>query len=363
MLAGVLGVLKVIGIVLLVILAVLLVLILLVLFVPVRYKADLYIPETEFDKGFDVGKIDFSARFTWLLHIVSGGIDFPEDKQFFVKVFGIKVFPKKDKKKEEKADNNSETMESDKTDESTDDGVIEMSDMQELESSNDDTDGTGDGTDNDAAVSAEDANNTQQEETGSQDNDEPEPADSDTGTDSQPDENSNEYSDEFSDEDEGKDRALIEIIQDIFDKIENILKTPQNVFKKIQYTISRVCGKIKMIKTTLESDIFKRAYKLVKGKLVRLLKMILPDKYKAEILLGLGDPATTAELMGAYGVLYPIMLDRVVLEPDFERKVVKVRAHVKGHITLFVVLYCVLVCYFNRDVKKVIRRFKKIFNT
>ena len=329
MLAGVLGVLKVIGIVLLVILAVLLVLILLVLFVPVRYKADLYIPETEFDKGFDVGKIDFSARFTWLLHIISGGIDFPEDKQFFVKVFGIKVFPKKDKKKAEKADNNSETMESD----------------------------------NDAAVSTEDADNTQQEETGSQNNDEPEPADSDTGADSQPDEYSDEYSDEFSDEDEGKDRALIEIIQDVFDKIENILKTPQNVFEKIQYTISRVCGKIKMIKTTLESDIFKRAYKLVKGKLIRLLKMILPDKYKAEILLGLGDPATTAELMGAYGVLYPITLDRVVLEPDFEHKVVKVRAHVKGHITLFVVLYCVLVCYFNKDVKKVIRRFKKIFNT
>ena len=327
MLAGVLGVLKIIGIVLLVILAVILVLLLLVLFVPVRYKADLNIPETEFDKGFDVEKIEFSARFSWLLHVISGGIDFPEDKQFFVKLFGIKIFPPKQKPKKDKADKDSKKEDSEeKTEEKKEEsGVVEMSDMQELE-------------------------NNAQEEASSEENQSTQvTAEAEVATE-----------DSEEEEPEKEDKALIEIIQDIIEKIENILKTPQNVFEKIQYTISRVCGKIKMIKTTLENDIFKRAYELVKGKLIKVIKMILPDKYKAEILIGLGDPATTAEVMAAYGIIYPITMDNVILEPDFERQVVMVKARVKGHITIFTLLYSLAVCYFNKDVKKVIRRFKKI---
>lgn len=322
MLAGVLGVLKIIGIVLLVILALLILILLLVLFVPVRYRASLYIPETELDKDFDVQKIEFTGRFSWLLHILSGGIDYPKDGSFYVKVFGIKIFPGKDKGKEQIADK--KDIEKDKEE----NGVIEMSDMKELEDK------------------------------------EPEPYAEESA---KTDETSQEASDKDSEDsewgDEKEDRALIEIIQDIIDKIENFLKTPQNVFEKIKYTISRVYDKIKMIKNTLENDIFKRAFALVKGKLIKVIKMILPDKYKAEILYGLGDPATTAEVLGAYGMFYPVFMDNVVLQPDFERQVIMVKADIKGHITIFTVLYSVLVCYFNKDVKKVIRRFKKIMES
>ena len=135
------------------------------------------------------------------------------------------------------------------------------------------------------------------------------------------------------------------------------------MLRNTQYTISRLCDKIGMIKTTLENDIFKRAFELVKGKLLRLLKMILPDKTKVDLELGLGDPADTAQVMALYGALYPMIFKEVSFEPDFDRKVVYADAHFKGHITVFTVLYCVCVCYFNKDVKKVIRRFKKIFNS
>ncbi|WP_026516036.1 DUF2953 domain-containing protein [Butyrivibrio sp. MC2021] len=327
MLAGVLGVLKIIGIVLLVILAVLLLLLALILFVPVRYKANLYIPETEFDKGFDTEKIQFSARYSWLFHIISGGIDFPDNKEFYAKVFGIKVFPRKQNPEKENADKKSEESAEEENTENTEkeeSGVIEMSDMQELENN-------------------QPAEEAPQDDTSSQEND------------------TSDSMEVEEEEEEGK--ALIEIIQDIIEKIENILKTPQDVFEKTQYTISRVCGKIKMIKTTLESEIFKRAYAQVKGRLIKVIKMILPDKYKAEILYGLGDPATTAEVMAAFGIIYPLTMDNVIVEPDFERQVVMVRARVKGHVTVFTILYSVLICYLKKDVMKVIRRFKKILST
>ena len=98
MLAGILTVLKIIGIVLLWILAILLFLLLLVLFVPVRYTADVNVPETELDKGFDVEKIHLKAGFSWLLHFISGGIEYPENKQFTVKILGIQVLPAREKK-------------------------------------------------------------------------------------------------------------------------------------------------------------------------------------------------------------------------------------------------------------------------
>ena len=142
-----------------------------------------------------------------------------------------------------------------------------------------------------------------------------------------------------------------------------LIKKPKHVFEKNRYTISRVCDKIRMIKNTLENDIFKRAYSLVKEKLARLLKMILPDKSRIELYLGMGDPATEAELMSVYGILYPVLYDKLKFTPDFENRALGADLDLKGHITVFTVIYCVAVCYFNKDVKKVINRFKKIMNS
>ena len=118
-----------------------------------------------------------------------------------------------------------------------------------------------------------------------------------------------------------------------------------------------------MIKSTLENDIFKRAFELVKKKLIKIIKMILPDKCDISLLLGTGDPAQTAEIMAGYGALYPYLYRKVRFQPDFERKVVMTDAHLKGHITIFTIVYSAAVCYFNKDVKKTIKRFKKIINS
>lgn len=308
MLTTFLTILKITGIVLLVIIALILLIILLVLFVPIRYKLDANVPETEFDKGFDIESISASARFSWLLHFISGGINFPKDKEFYVKVLGIKVFPRKKKDSEKDTVKESDTgKDKDKVTDREDFG--EDSEHQILES------------------------------TGSE-------AEIKSGT-----------------ENEDDDKNLIEIFTEIVDTIENILKTPQNVFEKMQYTISRVCGKIDMIKTTLENDIFKRAFALVKKKLIKIIRMILPDKCDISLLLGTGDPANTASVMAFYGALYPVLYDKVSFEPDFDRAVCRADVHLKGHVTVFTIIYSVLVCYFNKDVKKVIRRFKKIMKS
>ncbi len=324
MLTGLLTVLKIIGIALLVILALVLLILILVLFVPIRYKLDGTIPETDLEQGFDLENIIGSVGFSWLLHFISGGIQYPENKEFTVRIMGIRILPRKEKNKDKDKEKKKRKKEESDSTNNTEDSAAEEKTVD----------------------SKTDTESVENSDTNTDESDKDSSSESDTNT-----------------RTDSEDKALIEIVQDIIDKVENILKTPQNVLGKIQYTISRVCGKIGMIKTTLENDIFKRAFELVKGKLIRMIRMILPDKSKVDLMLGLGDPADTAQAMAAYGALYPVLFKSVSFRPDFDRKVIYADAHFKGHITVFTILYCVCVCYFNKDVKKVIRRFKKILNS
>lgn len=329
MLAGVLTFLKILGIILLCVIGFILILLLLILFVPVRYRIDSLIPRTDLEKGFDVEKIYAKVSFSWLLHILSGGIVYPENKQFEVRLFGIRIFPLR--KKKEKADNKDNKDESKPSG-----GVVEMSNIPEndhVEEAKEEAD----------SVEADSAEISEDEVSNSSDENATE----------------NESDGEASDE----PKSFLDVLWNIIDKVTNILETPQNVFEKIQYTISRVCGKISMIKTTIENDIFKRAFGLVKRKLLRIIKMILPDKCNIRLGLGTGDPAQTAELVGIFGAMYPFLFNKVSFEPDFDEKVIEMDAHLKGHITVFTIVYSAAVCFFNKDVKKVIRRFKKILRS
>lgn len=312
MLAGVLTVLKIIGITLLIILAVLLVLILLVLFVPIFYRLDAHVPETDLDEGFDVQKVNAAVKFSWLLFVIRGGISFPKEKEFTVRVFGLKVLPKKEKPEKPKKDDG-------KKDEKAGDDKVEEHKEEKTE------------------AAKPDENVIESEKT-------------------EPDDHKEES-------EEPKD--FIDVLWDIIETVLNILKIPLNVFEKIAYTISRVCDKIDMIKSTLENEIFQRAFALVKRKLLRLIKMILPDKCRIDAMIGLGDPALTAEVFAAYAAVRPFLPKklRMQIAPDFDRKMVYTDTHMKGHITIFTALYIAATCYFNRDVKKTIRRFKKIINS
>ncbi len=338
MLSVILTILKIIGIVLLVLLGIVILLLLLVLFVPIFYRAEGHVPRTGGNDSFDAEKIRFKASFSWMLFVIRGGIDYPDSKEFTLRLFGIKILPKKNKE----ADDKKEKPESEDASKESEDKV----------------------TDKEEGFSDKEGDASDKEMTSQKEEDEPaaengileEEKSSDSGED-------NTSASTASDSGEDDSKSLLDILWDIIEKTESFLKTPQNVFEKIQYTIYRVCGKITMIKSTLENDIFKRAFELVKKRLIKIIKMILPDKCDIKVLFGSGDPADTAQIFGTYAALYPVLYDKIRLEPSFDEKVVMADGSVKGHITLFTILYGVLVCYFNRDVKKVIKRFKKILDS
>ena len=335
MLPLILSILKIIGIILLVIIGVVIFLLLLVLFAPISYKADLVIPETvlsdDNDKsgGFDVRSIRLTAGFSWLLFVIRGGISYPENGEFTLRVFGFKIFPGSKKKSERKA-----AKEKDKKD--TDNKVNKDKGKKEKDS-----------IENDAECGSIETCN----------------ADSDAETPLSLNPDTYDDSSDFSDDTYEEDKSFWAVVWKIARTVKSFLTAPLNVLKKIAYTISRVCDRIGLIKSTLENDIFKRAWEKVKKKLGKVLKMIFPDKYNIDILLGTDDPANTGEVLGVYGALYPLHHGRISLNPDFDRKVVGLNSHFKGHITVFTLIYSAAVLYFDKDVKRTYLRFKKILRS
>lgn len=96
-----LTILKVTGIVLLCIIGPVLFVLLIVLFVPVRYKADGFYKDSDYN---------VKAKASWLLHVVTVSFDLKASKKPVIKVFGIKLKGKK-KKDEEEGETAEETTE------------------------------------------------------------------------------------------------------------------------------------------------------------------------------------------------------------------------------------------------------------
>lgn len=364
-----LTILKIFGIILLSVLALVLLLIILILFVPIRYKADAVLKESDPTDGTSnmLENLHAKASFSWLLHLVRGGISYPESKEFKIKVLCFTVFSPKKNKDEDLSDESDEDYEED-TFEPQETKYAETLEKEEGFEARADNNYSAD-TENEAGKEdsksiSDDNSDTDNKDISDESNDCVSKDVSDSHN--QPDssdasDEDNEY-DEFDDGDDNG-RSFFEFIGDVFNTIYKIIKIPQDVFKKIQYTTSRIYAKINMVKNTLSNDIFKRAFEVTKKQIIKVIKMIIPKKFHADFIVGMDDPTVTADILAAYGVMYPVIVNKVFIAPDFERRILAGEVHLKGRITVFTILWACVILYFNKDVRKTYRRFRKIIDS
>nr|MCR5584248.1 DUF2953 domain-containing protein [Lachnospiraceae bacterium] len=77
-----------------------------------------------------------------------------------------------------------------------------------------------------------------------------------------------------------------------------------------------------------------------------------------EAEFGFEDPATTGEILGVVSSVYACTGKLLDLKPDFENEVFNCDVRVKGRIRIFTVALIAVLLYFNKDLRKLVKRLR-----
>ena len=327
----ILSILKIIGIILLVLLCLALLIILLVLFVPIRYRMEAS-KEAEGEQ-----QIHAVVEATWLLHLLNIRFRYPEKAYIHARLAWITLF-RSDQQKKNESESESDTKQTKPTSKEENPAVADKkTDMlSEFESES-----MADSTSESVLI----IDTTLEVKRG---------AESDSDSDL------NSVSDsEEPPENTSKLKLLTEKViwcaRQIWKLVKNIRYTIQSFYDKIRKIVKRFRYYYKIIR----SDLFRRAWEKCSGEVMRLLKSIAPQSIKGALHIGMEDPATTGQILGYYGILYPIIGGSIDVVPDFDQTICEGDIKIRGHITLFRVVKTACVMYFNKDIRRVIRLFKR----
>ena len=287
-------ILRIIGIVLLSLISLVIVLLAIVLFVPVRYRISADRPLND--------ELTAKANVSFLLHIISATVGYDRDIDYGIRIFGIKVFPKK------------------KEDNVKDGDTVPGSE---------------------APQEAETGNTALQEDSGQKEEAEYTVDWNESGDD--------EISDQINDR---EDEGFWNTVESFIDKISDKYKAFSDKIDKIRF-------KIRFYDRMRNDDGNKRAVGYIKERAIKLLKKIAPRTVKGFVHFGFDDPATTGKILMYLAIVYPILPRKLTIDPGFTDTDIYGNIRIKGHFSLITPAVCFLGIYFNRDVRRMRRLFKK----
>ena len=302
-------ILKIIGIILLSIISLLLIIIALILLVPMRYR----IIANKFEDS------DFYAeiKLTWLLHFINILIKYTDDLYYRVRVILIPI-KKSDNLKKHK--NNSKKNEPYPDDTKSVDEGENISD----ESANEDI------SDNEISKDKEEIVST-------------------SDLDENDDDNIN------FDENKGiiyKIRFVLtkffEFLFNIKEKLNEAYNTVVNIVKDIDYYIN-----------ALKDERNKKVISLCLSQASSIINNIKPKVFNGNLTIGIDEPYTMGQILSIYGILFPIIHDKITINPVYDKEVIEGDLYIKGRISVFVLIRAAIKIYFNRDYKRMIKIFKK----
>lgn len=299
-------ILKIIGIIIAVILGLVLLVVLVLIFAPLHYKMD-----AKCDGTLD--SLDVDVRFSWLYHLISGFMVYRENSTVWnLRIAWKQVNQREDmpeEKKEKEEDMPTQKSSTEKEEEEQPDAV-RTTETQEI--------------------------------------------------------NSKRVIDPKK-EDTSKSKAETKKKEKKKKRV-SLSERIKNLSHKIKFTILKICDKIKMIgekkekiMTFIEDEIHRNAFTKLRTEFLRLIRFLKPKCIKGRIHFGLEDPYDTGRVLAGLSVVYPFYGKNLVIEPDFEAKVLEGELHIKGKIRG---MHAIIVCFnllINQEIRttyKHIREFK-----
>lgn len=314
-------ILKIIGIILLVIFC----LALLILFFPITYTANINLKDEMFYGKLKAG---------WLFNIIRFGMKFEKkDVSYKLRVLGISVFSskrkekKRSKKEKDEKDNIKKYKNKKESTETSKDSINSFTKSEKKQEKNEThIDGS--------------------EETN---------IDLDTELNN----SLNKAYDETESETKSK-KNIIEKIKEIFCKVKGFIYKIKGKISDVFVNVKKYYNKAKEIKELITANTTKEAYNYGKKKIIKLMKHIFPKKIKGKLLFGFEQPHMTGQVLGYIAMafsMFHINPKQIVIEPDFEKKIMVGNVKLKGRVLVGVVAYYILKLYFKKEIKEVIKKF------
>ncbi len=347
MLHIILLILKIIGIVLLSVIGLILLAILCVLFVPVRYRV-----RVNREAGDGKPPADVYVKVTWLLHLVNILVRYPAEVTVRARISLFTVFrmPPRERRHGKKPPEPKRQL--------------RRESQSEPEKPSVEAAGKDDGAESSEAISTETVE-SQSPETAAEPKAVPgtyEPYQAfDEGT--MPSEETDREEVETPESASGLGR-----IAAVFSKCRQAIEKIKGLFQNIRYTIRKICDKIKSVLDNIQyyceviaSEPFRGALGLCGQELMRILRMLKPAGFEADVVVGMKDPAATGQILAVYGMLYPLIGQHVRVAGDFDCEDMRIegRLYLRGKVRVFTLLRAAIRIYFNRDIKQLIRLLKK----
>lgn len=342
----ILTILKIIGIILLVVLGLILFLLLLVLFVPIRYRIDAS-KDAEGEQ-----QIHALIKVTWLLHLLNIRFLYPEEAYLRVRIACFTLFrsdqptkeaasSKKNAAAEKKKESEAKTVKTSKASREAEDTLLATEDVE----------GSGEQPQTMDEDGWSPIDNTQikpDEKTEAKLKDAPKnQTENATHTETDSEESTSKW--------ELLREKILWCIQKLWKLLKNIRYTIQSIYDKIRNIIHH----IRYYYRVLQSELFRRTWEKYSKEVLCLLKRIAPRKIKGYLHIGMEDLATTGQILGYYGMLYPLIGEHIDVVPDFEHVILEGTLKIRGNITLFQAVRIACTIYFDKDLQKLIRLLKR----
>ena len=149
---------------------------------------------------------------------------------------------------------------------------------------------------------------------------------------------------------------ISELMARILDFFANLAENMNKVIKKRDMILQKITG----VRSLLEKPYTKKVLKDGKVLLKKMWKHVRPRKLQGSIHFGLEDPATTGQLLGVVGMLYPVYRNHFVIAPDFEQQIFEGKIYTKGRVQIGRMTFLSLRFMLTRDFFKTVQKARTI---
>lgn len=136
-------------------------------------------------------------------------------------------------------------------------------------------------------------------------------------------------------------------------------KTLDEKIEAVLQRIEKISRRIEDALYVLQTEYGMRAKELILKRILYMIEKTLPSEWGLTGVLGLGDPARSAQVFAVQGYLYPVTAGHVSIGTDYELYRFDLQGAARGKIRLFTFVYGGIRILLCRDVWRLIRRLRR----